>query len=224
MIARLLCLLLLCSSLFAADTATESGDARAERFLSAMGGREAWAAVRSYTIRATHYEGNRAPFANTIWNDFAAPRVRIEAKGPDVDVRRALDGDRAWRLRDGQPTPLTAEQIRDEQRWWEANIYRTLHRLATRDSELTTRAVGENRVEIFRADGVRLCWLELNVRGEPLRFGTWDSETGSVFGPLAQHGSVKCPKWGTNATGTWRYEVVELVVSGDPSRASFDAP
>jgi hypothetical protein len=189
-----------------------------------MGGRDAWAAVRSYTIRATHYEGNRAPFANAIWNDLAAPRVRIEAQGPDLDVRRALDGERAWRLRDGQPAPLTAEQVHDEQRWWEANIYRTLHRLASRDPELTTRAVGENRLEIFRADGVRLNWFELNVRGEPLRFGTWDGETGTLFGPLSQHGPVKCPKWGTNATGTWRYEVVELLVSSEPSRARFDAP
>lgn len=224
MIPRVLCLLSLSSALLAADIAAETGEARAERFLAAMGGREAWARVRSYVIRATHYEGNRAPFANAIWNDFAAPRVRIEAKGPDVDVRRAIDGERAWRLRDGQPAALTPEQIRDEQRWWEANIYRTLHRLAARDPELTARAVGENRLEIFRADGVRLSWFELNARGEPLRFGTWDSEVGSVFGPLIQQGPVKCAKWGTNANGTWRYEVVELIVSDQPSTARFDAP
>lgn len=68
-----------------------------------MGGREAWARVRSYVIRAMRHEGNRAPFANTIWNDFAAPRVRIEAKGPDVDVRRASDGERTWRYEVVEP-------------------------------------------------------------------------------------------------------------------------
>lgn len=224
MIARALCLLLLCSPLLAAPSSGESDEARAERLLAAMGGREAWSAVRSYTIRATHYEGDRAPFANTIWNDFAVPRVRIEAKGPDIDVRRAIDGERAWRTRDGQITPLTPEQIRDEQRWWEANIYRTLHRLAARDPELSVRAIGENRLEVFRADGARLNWFELNARGEPLRFGTWESETGSVFGPLIQQGPVKCAKWGTNATGTWRYEVMELIVSEQPSTARFHAP
>lgn len=224
MIPRALCLLLLCSRLLGAGAFPESGEARTERLLTAIGGRSAWSAVRSYMIRATHYEGNRAPFANTIWNDLAVPRVRIEAKGPDVDVRRAIDGEQAWRTRDGQITPLTPEQIRDEQRWWEANIYRTLQRLAARDAELSVRAVGENRLEVFRADGARLNWFELNARGEPLRFGTWESETGSVFGPLIQQGPVKCAKWGTNATGTWRYEVVELIVSEQPSDAPFDAP
>lgn len=121
-----------------------------------------------------------------------------------------MDGDQGWRWRDGKTTPFTPEQLRDEQRWWESNIYRTLHRLATRDPGLSVRAVGSNRLEVWRADGVRLNWFELNPVGEPVRFGTWDSEEGSVFGPLFAQGKVKLAKWGTNTTGTWRYEVHEF--------------
>lgn len=203
----------------------ESAEARLERFLSAMGGRDAWAAVRSYEIRATHYEADRAPYANAIWNDFARPAVRIEARSPEFTAMRAIDGDRGWRQRDGgEPVPLTPEQLTDEKRWWESNIYRTLHRLARRDAELTVRAVGEHRLEVFRSDGVRLNWFELNKAGEPIRFGTWNNETGSVFGPLIQQGPVKCAKWGTNAAGTWKYEVVELLVSDRPSAAEYSKP
>jgi hypothetical protein len=203
----------------------ETAEARLERFLTAMGGRAAWAAVKSYEIRATHYEAPRAPYANTIWNDFAWPAVRIEARGPEFTILRAIDGDQGWRQRDGgEVTPLTREQVEDEKRWWESNLYRTVHRLARRDPELSVRTAGDSRLEVWRADGKRLNWVELNVAGEPIRFGTWDNETGSVFGPLIQQGPVKCPKWGANAAGTWRYEVVELRVSERPSAAQFKQP
>lgn len=216
--------LLLFASLAGAALAA-AGEERLERFLTAMGGRDAWSAVKSYEIRATHYEAPRAPYANTIWNDFDRPAVRIEARGPEFTVRRAIDGDRGWRQRDGgDPTPLTPEQIADERRWWESNLYRTLHRLARRDPELSVRAVGDSRLEVWRSDGVRLNWFELNAAGEPIRFGTWDNETGSIFGPLIQQGPIKCAKWGTNAAGTWRYEVVELIVSPQASTANFHTP
>lgn len=231
---RLLAFLLVavaCATTFAQTPAAapaaapESADARLERFLTAMGGRAAWAEAKSYVIRATHYEAPRAPYANTIWNDFAWPAVRVEARGPEFTVLRAIDGDRGWRQRDGgEVTVLTREQVEDEKRWWESNIYRTLHRLARRDPELSVRALGDNRLEVWRTDGKRLNWVELNVAGEPLRFGTWENETGSIFGPLVQQGPVKCAKWGTNAAGTWRYEVIELLVSNQASKANFKTP
>lgn len=213
------------SAALAQPAAPAAAEARLERFLGAMGGRAAWAGVKSYEIRATHHEANRAPYANTIWNDFARPAVRIEARGPEFAAVRAIDGDRGWRQRDGgEVIALTPAQVAEEVKWWEANIYRTLHRLARRDPELIVRAAGENRLEVWRADGVRLNWFELNSAGEPIRFGTWDSETGSVFGPLVQHGPIKCAKWGTNVAGTWRYEVVELLVSDRASTANYKTP
>lgn len=229
MIRRLLSVfvaLLVAASLTAQNAApADDSAARLERLLTAMGGRDAWARIVSYEIRATHHEANRAPYANTIWNDFAWPAVRIEARGPGLDVVRAIDGDRGWRQRDGgEVVAFTPEQVREEKRWWEANIYRTLHRLARRDPELSVRAVGASRLEVWRADGVRLNWVELNTAGEPLRFGTWDNDQGTVFGPLVQQGPVTCAKWGTNASGTWRYEVIELLVSERPSAANFRQP
>ena len=82
--------------------------------------------------------------------------------------------------REGVVSDLPTAQVEDERRWWEANIYRTLHRLAVNDPDLTARAVGDNRLEIFRADGKRLNWFVLTPRGEPMLFGTWDSENGSA--------------------------------------------
>lgn len=219
----LLCLLFAGS--LAAQTA-ETGPARAERFLAAMGGRAAWAQVKFAHVEAVHDDLAFAEnFINRIWNDFSAPRVRFEAKNAQIDRRRAIAGGAGWRQRDGELLPLTPEQVENDRRWWEANLYRTLHRLAINDPDLTARAVGEHRLEIFRADGQRLNWFVLNPRGEPMLFGTWDSETGGTFGPLASNGSVKYPKWGAMPDGSWRYEVVRLVTAVTvPPDVSFAAP
>jgi len=204
----------------------ENGGARAELLLEAMGGRAAWAQVKFVHVEAIHDDVNvREPFTNQIWNDFTAPRVRLEAKNAQIDRRRAIDGRAGWRWRDGEQSPLTPEQFEDERSWWEANIYRTLHRLAVKDPELSARAVGEHRLEIFRADGKRLNWFHLNQRGEPMLFGTWESEAATVFGPLAASGKIKYPKWGARPDGSWRYEVVKLSASENvPNGVTFSKP
>jgi len=221
---RLLLSLLLVSSL-AAQTA-ETASARVERFLTAMGGRAAWAQVQFVHVEAVHDDIAIAePFTNKIWNDFTAPRVRFEAKNASLDRRRAISGGVGWRWREGKVTPLTTDLAEDDRHWWEANIYRTLHRLAVNDPDLTARVVGEYRLEIFRADGKRLNWFVLNPRGEPMLFGTWDSDNGTAFGPLASNGSIRYPKWGAIPGGPWRYEIVRLVTAAQaPPDVSFDAP
>lgn len=199
--------------------------ARVELFLSAMGGRTAWKDLKSVTVRATHYDpALRHPYANAIFNDFTQPRVRFEASGPELSSQRAIDHDRGWRVRDGKSALLTPQQLADDRAWWEANIYRTLVRLANDDPDLRAVAAGERRLEIYRADGKRLNWFELGIGGQPIRFGTWDNEEGTVFGPLASAGAVRYPSWGANRTGTFRYEVTSFLPSGDLPAVSFDPP
>ncbi len=204
----------------------DAGRARAERLLAAMGGREAWAKVKFIHVEAIHDDvGLRDSYTNKIWNDFSAPRVRFEAKNAEIDRRHAVNGEKGWQWRDGTETPLTAERLEDERKWWEANVYRTLHRLALNDPALTARAVGEHRLEIFRKDGKRLNWFSLNQKGEPMLFGTWESEAGTAFGPLASSGQIKYPKWGARPDGSWRYEIVRFVPAESvPAEVSFSKP
>jgi hypothetical protein len=212
--------------ILAADARAETGTERAERLLAAMGGREAWAQVTFLHVEAVHDDlGLAAPYTNRIWNDFARPRVRFEAKNAQLDSRSAIHDGQGWRWRNGAPAEMSAERIAGDLRWWESNVYRTLHRLARRDAGLEARTVGDHRLEIFRADGVRLNWFVLHPSGAPLLFGTWDSEAGTVFGPLASNGTIKYPKWGGRPDGSWRYEIVR-VTTGDrvPADVDFAAP
>lgn len=218
------------SSRLAANLAAKSGPDPAatlmEEFLAAMGGREAWAKVNFIHVEAVHDDSEiRDPFINKIWNDFTTFRLRFEVKNAALDRRRGVIGDTGWRWRDGITSALTTEQIADERKWWEANIYRTLHRLAGNDPELTVRSVGPRRLEVFRRDGVRLNWFVLNQRGEPMLFGTWDSEAGTVFGPLTSNGTIKYPRWGGRPDADFRYEIVRLVTAeAVPADVSFSSP
>jgi len=117
-----------------ASLPAETGPERAERLLSALGGREAWAKVKFVHVEAVHDQLSlRDPFTNRIWNDFSQPRVRIEARNDAIDRRRVIADGVGKYGRDGVVRDLTAEEVASETKWWEANIYRTLHRLAVGD-------------------------------------------------------------------------------------------
>lgn len=207
--------------------AAESPAQRVDRLLAAIGGREAWTRVKFVHVAATHHQTSlREPFPNGIWNDFSAPRVCIEATiDGDRRIRTIADG-KGFRVRSGQRHELTVAEVADEHTWWESNVYRTFHRLAVNDPELTVRCVGEQRLDIFRPDGKRLNWLLLNQRGEPVRFATGDSENASIFGPLvAEAGGVKHPRWGTSFDGSFRFEITRFeTASAPPTNVAFTAP
>lgn len=192
-----------------------TAEQRLEGLLSTMGGRKAWASLTGVRVTATHHTSTvRLPFKNVIWNDFKTPRLRIESANEEIN--RALVWQKSggsWTKRDAEELrALTAQQEIDEARWWESNPYRTIQRLAARDEELSVKLIDADRLGVFRSDGVRLCWFRLNQLNEPIAFGTWDAEDGTIFGPLREANfGVRHPKWTARPDGRWRAELVEFV-------------
>jgi hypothetical protein len=135
-------------------------------------------------------------------------------------------GDAGWRVSEIRGMgPMTAEQVADDLRWWEAHAYRTVGRLARKDPALILRLHADGRLEIYRPDGVRLVWYRLNGAGEPVAFGAWDNEQGSVFGPLIQRGGgVRLPAWAASADGTFRAMLVEATALPDAPDADWEKP
>jgi hypothetical protein len=200
--------------LLAPSQPPDAAEARLDALLQAMGGRAAWAAAQAVKVDATHYSTVfRLPHRNEIWNDFRTPRLRIVASSEEIDRALVVDGNRGSRRNQADVRALTAEEVTEQLRWWESNVYRTLHRLARRDSDLAVRMIGAHRLAVFRKDGVRLNWIDLNQLSEPILFGSWDSETGTIFGPLtASPSGLKHPRWVASGDGTWRVELRELQV------------
>jgi hypothetical protein len=71
----------------------ESAEQLRERLLAAIGGQADWAKASGYHVHATHYLADQSTsFANRIWLDFTAPRVRIESDmGADRPMSRCLE-------------------------------------------------------------------------------------------------------------------------------------
>lgn len=205
--------------------ATDPGAALAERLLAAMGGREAWSRVTFVHVEAIHDDLDLAePFVNRIWNDFSEPRVRFWAGNEQFTNGRKIAAGTGVREAGPQAgTPLTAEQYESDRAWWEANVYRTLHRMAKRDAGLAHRASSASRLEVLRSDGTVLNWFVLNQKGEPMLFGSGRDTRGTAFGPLTSSDRVRYPKWGARADGSWRYEIRRFVTAETVPPGTFDA-
>lgn len=189
--------------------AQPSAEQGRDALLQAMGGAALWRQVIGVRIVATHYSSEtRLPYRNVIWNDFRRFRLRIEASNSELTRVFDYDGELGWRDDGVRVTRLTDSAVASERAWWSANVYRTLHRLALPDAALSVRWIEPQRLAIEEKGKGLLAWFRLGPGGEPLQFGSDANTPGSTFGPLNTHASgLRYPRWGSNATGSWRYEV-----------------
>jgi hypothetical protein len=210
-----------------AEPNSDPGRAAADRLVAAMGGAEVWSKARGLSIRAKHWETeNAAPYDNLILMSLDEPKMRFEAESATIKRHRAIVDGKGWRVSEIRPVgPMTAEQVADDLRWWEAHAYRNIGRLAEKDPELTPKLAADGRLELYRPDGVRLVWYRLNVAGEPIAYGAWDNNAGTVIGPLAEReGGVKLPMWVASASGDFRVNIVEAAALPTSPPADYDKP
>jgi len=197
-------------------SAQTTAESEAERMLKALGGRAAWAAVKntvndSQQNRAT---GEFPVVRSVITIDFEQPRVRIETRGPNLDVVRVLDGDKHWRrARDGKLGPIPDDVLADDRKWYAGHVYRTIHRIAARDPAISLRLGKEGRLEVVEKE-VRIAWFKLDPRGEPYNFGAHDNDIGTLSGPWDfEHGGIRHPVWVSSPDATWRANLKALEVN-----------
>ena len=206
-----------------ADPAREAAD----RLVTAMGGPAAWARAKGIRIAARHWERQLAePYENLILMSLEEPRMRFEGNSATMKRRRAVVDERGWRVSELAPLgPMTPEQVASDLRWWEAHVYRNLGRLARRDPQVTPKLAADGRLELYRPDGVRLIWYRLNAAGEPVAYGQFDDERGSILGPLVERGGgVRLPAWSTSADGGFRVMITEAAALPAAPAADYDKP
>jgi hypothetical protein len=205
---------------------SDSAEAFAERMLTAIGGRAAWARTTN-TINDSQQNraGEPTVVRAVITMDFMRPRFRIEITGPNLHVVRVIDGDRNWRLTragtiDVVPDTIVAEDLR----WYAGHVYRTLHRIASRDPALTLSVNQRGRLEVHER-GARIAWFAVDARGEPYAFGAHADDVGSISGPWEfERGGVRHPTWVSSPDGTWRAAVRSLEVNVRLDDAIFARP
>ena len=190
-------------------------DQAVEVMLDAIGGRQAWADLRN-TINGSQQNrvGEPTVVYAVITMDFERPRFRIETDAEGLHLVRVIDGDNHWRLRrNGNIEDVPDDLLEEDLAWYAAHLYRTIHRVAARDPDLTVRTGDGGRIEILTS-GKRILWLKTDAKGEPYAFGSYDDDVGSLTGPWDfVRSGIHHPSWVSNATGTWRAAVKTLVVN-----------
>lgn len=187
----------------------------AEQMLEAIGGRQAWAELRN-TINGSVQNRVSEPTVvyAVITMDFQKPRFRIETTAQDIHVIRVINGDKNWRLRrSGNIEDVPQELVESELRWYGAHLYRTIHRIASRDPAISLSLDDQGRLEVFDG-GERILWFKLDAKGGPYAFGSYDDEIGSLSGPWDfQTDGIRHPIWTANSDGTWRAAIKTLSVN-----------
>jgi hypothetical protein len=209
-------------------SSADPGQALADRLVAAMGGRTAWAPLLGLTIRARHYEtAVPEPYDNALHIALAEGRMRFEGRNATMNRVRAVVGDRGWRISEVSPLgPLSAEVVKSDHDWWETHAYRNVWRLARRDPGLVPRRHADGRLELYRPDGSRLMWYRLNLAGEPVAFGRFDSDaTATILGPLQDvAGGVRLPTFSSSSDGTFRAVDQRAAVYTTAPPVDFDKP
>ena len=208
------CLLLPLANAAVASDATAANEA-ADRMLETLGGRKAWAELRN-TINGSvqNRAGEPTVVYAVITMDFQKPRFRIETTARDLHLIRVINGDESWRLRrSGNIEDVPKQLFEDEQRWYNAHLYRTLHRIAARDPAIRLGLDDQERLEVFAGDE-RILWFRLDAKGEPYAFGAYDDDVGSLSGPWTfERDGIRHPTWVSSSDGTWRAAVKALSVN-----------
>lgn len=198
-----------------APQATETPEQMADRMFGAIGGRARWAAVTN-TVNDSQQNlvGDPPVLRVVITMDFTRPRFRIDTTAPGLNVVRVIDGERSWMLtRSGVIQDVPSDIMKTDMQWYAGHVYRTLHRVAARDTALTLSINTQRRLEIHE-NGTRIMWFALDARGEPYAFGSHANDAGSASGPWEfVHEGVHHPLWVSSPDGTWRAMIKTLAVN-----------
>jgi hypothetical protein len=209
-----------------ANAASEPADALAERLLTALGGRAAWARLTNLVNDSQQNRAGEPPLVRAVITmDFTRPRLRVETTAPGLHLIRVVDGDRHWRLtRAGNVEPYPLPLLEEDRRFYAGHVYRNLHRVAARDPAVRLEVGSEGRLELHEG-GKRIAWYLLDVRGEPYRYGAHDDEQGSIFGQWEfEQDGIRHPLWVSSRDGSWRAMLKTLRVNAPLDDRLFEPP
>lgn len=200
--------------------------ARARELVERVGGRQLWAQLASlHLVQRYHVLQLQDSVVHEEWIDFRTPRLYVSMKSELGTRLRAYDARGGWRLRMGQFSRMSDEDLAMERGFWKRDMFRVFHLLAAEDPGIELRLSGQ-RLEVHERGGEPLCWFKLNLRCEPVLWGAnvGDEAIEFFFGPLERYGNIAVPRWGGYTDGSWRFDMIDAMASAEPPPVSYDPP
>ncbi len=163
---------------------------KAEAMFLAIGGKEAWAKLKSLYIHAIHEEpGLDYPYESHIWRDLDNFKMRIEQRGPEFDIIGLFSEEavEVQYLHRDTMRWFSPEDLEDEKFSHEHNVYVLLKKLATQEG-ISVKEGKEGRIEFYQNEKMMVA------------FGLDEQNRPYLFYQPASDGSVnesQFTKWNT---------------------------
>lgn len=145
----------------------------AEQMFAAIGGKEAWCALRSLYIKAEHTEPDMdAPYQSEIWRGIDTFDLVIEQQNADFHVKGVFSDERGEiRYLDERDSSrlLTPEQLASWRYDHQHNVYVLLHDLACNPQEFRVVLEPDQHLAFYR-DTVLVTRFGLDQQLRPYRF------------------------------------------------------
>ena len=199
----------------------------ARGIVQAIGGKDVWASMRSLYVREFALTPSiPGQLVEEVWRDLEQPRERYEVRGEGLESIRVWQSSGGWWKHSRRGfRDLTREEIIEAEAFWPGDVYIMYHRLAKEDPALSVALDDDGLLQISE-DGVSRGWFQVNVSGEPIRWGlgTGTESVEYVFGPLKAFGNINFPAWGSATNASWRYWYTDVIPSNAPADFDVEPP
>ena len=152
-----------------------AGIALANKMYTAIGGKDRWAKLQSYYVKAQHTQPEPGkPYTNQVWRDLNEVKFKIEQHSEGKHVMAVIKDGKGWRIEGDSVRQFEPAQLSGLIRSHKFNVYKVLKDLAVSPGFEFRK--GENdRLEIYRG-GSFFCGFELDKQDRPYLYITRTKE------------------------------------------------
>jgi hypothetical protein len=195
---------------------TPEAVAAARQLLEQAGGADSWR-KRGFVVTESIYpaSGNRAEVR--VARDFERPARLLVATSASGTRSEWISPDGGWTRRNDTLTAMTPEALAAELQGLAQEPYAIYHRIAKDDPALRVELRDGSNLFVFEGDERLLCWFQRAPNGTLLGWGNfYDGAINQhYYGPLVEFGPARLPKFGTTASGSYRFEYLLAGFSDD---------
>jgi len=203
--------------------------AEAEAMVETLGGKAIWSQLKSIHFVHQWFFWNRVDsYVEDEVLDLTGPRSWVEMKSEIYHRLRAYSPEyKYWNVENGVFSRASDAQFQATQERAPYHWCRLARAIAIGDPAYEVRfGPGEfthsRQLEFYGPDGKRHGWILLNVKKEPVKWGTTQYQY--IFGPMKQFGNLRVPNWAVTGNGAVTYEMIALEGSNQPPDSSLFVP